>query len=84
MIYYYIIILQIHTIFYKMNTNLNFHNQNRFCVAPMLNYTDEFCNYFHRKLTKKSILYTEMMTTRYILNKKKILKKNYTIRLPFN
>jgi len=67
-----------------MNTNLNFHNQNRFCVAPMLNYTDEFCNYFHRKLTKKSILYTEMMTTRYILNKKKILKKNYTIRLPFN
>ncbi|NIH41320.1 MAG: tRNA dihydrouridine(20/20a) synthase DusA [Buchnera aphidicola (Periphyllus aceris)] len=47
-----------------------------FCVAPMLKYTDRHCRYFHRLLTKNSYLYTEMMTTHSILNKKFKLFKN--------
>lgn len=35
----------------------------RFCVAPMLDWTDRHCRYFHRLLTKNAFLYTEMVTT---------------------
>lgn len=35
----------------------------KFCVAPMLDLTDRHCRYFHRLLTKKARLYTEMVTT---------------------
>ena len=38
-----------------------------FSVAPMLDWTDKHCRYFHRLLTKKSLLYTEMITTGAIL-----------------
>ena len=34
----------------------------RFCVAPMLDWTDKHCRYFHRTLTKCARLYTEMVT----------------------
>ncbi|MDD5227228.1 MAG: tRNA dihydrouridine(20/20a) synthase DusA [Methylococcales bacterium] len=35
----------------------------RFCVAPMLDWTDQHCRYFHRLLSKNALLYTEMVTT---------------------
>lgn len=35
----------------------------RFCVAPMMDFTDRFCRYVHRTLTKRARLYTEMITT---------------------
>jgi tRNA-dihydrouridine synthase A len=35
----------------------------RFSVAPMMDWTDRHCRYFHRLLTKKALLYTEMVTT---------------------
>lgn len=34
----------------------------RFCVAPMLDWTDTHCRLFHRQLTKHARLYTEMVT----------------------
>lgn len=34
----------------------------RFCVAPMLDWTDRHCRYFHRTLSKRARLYTEMIT----------------------
>ena len=40
---------------------------NRFSIAPMLDWTDKHCRYFHRILTKKALLYTEMVTTGAIL-----------------
>lgn len=40
---------------------------NRFSVAPMLDWTDRHCRYFHRLLSKNSLLYTEMVTTGAIL-----------------
>lgn len=35
----------------------------RFCIAPMLDWTDSYCRGFHRLLTRNAVLYTEMVTT---------------------
>ena len=35
----------------------------RLSVAPMMDWTDKHCRYFHRLLTKQTRLYTEMVTT---------------------
>jgi tRNA-dihydrouridine synthase A len=35
----------------------------RFCVAPMMDWTDRHCRYFHRLLSRQAVLYTEMVTT---------------------
>ncbi|GAA5103932.1 tRNA dihydrouridine(20/20a) synthase DusA [Orbus sasakiae] len=40
---------------------------NKFSIAPMLDWTDRHCRYFHRILTKNSLLYTEMVTTGAII-----------------
>ena len=35
----------------------------RLSVAPMLDWTDRHCRFFHRLLTHRTRLYTEMVTT---------------------
>lgn len=40
----------------------------RFSVAPMMERTDRHCRYFHRLLTKKTRLYTEMLTTGAVIH----------------
>jgi tRNA-dihydrouridine synthase A len=40
----------------------------RFCVAPMLDWTDRHCRYFHRALSRRARLYTEMITTGALLH----------------
>jgi len=40
----------------------------RICVAPMMAWTDRHCRYFHRMLTARARLYTEMMTTGALLH----------------
>ncbi len=35
----------------------------RLSVAPMMDWTDRHCRYFHRLLSRHALLYTEMMTT---------------------
>lgn len=42
----------------------------RFSIAPMLDWTDRHCRYFHRLLTQQSLLYTEMVTTGAIIHGK--------------
>ncbi|MDR0219513.1 MAG: tRNA dihydrouridine(20/20a) synthase DusA [Enterobacteriaceae bacterium] len=42
----------------------------RFSVAPMLDWTDRHCRYFHRLLSKEALLYTEMVTTGAIIHGK--------------
>ncbi|MBQ0782856.1 MAG: tRNA-dihydrouridine synthase, partial [Amphritea sp.] len=34
-----------------------------FCVAPMMEWTDRHCRYFHRIISQNAVLYTEMVTT---------------------
>ena len=40
----------------------------RFCVAPMMDWTDRHCQVFHRQLTKRARLYTEMVTSAAIMH----------------
>ncbi len=40
----------------------------RLSVAPMLDWSDKHCRYFHRLLTKHTRLYTEMVTTGALLH----------------
>lgn len=42
----------------------------RFSIAPMLDWTDRHCRYFHRLLTQQTLLYTEMVTTGAIIHGK--------------
>jgi len=35
----------------------------RLSVAPMMDWTDRHCRFFHRLLTRRTLLYTEMVTT---------------------
>jgi tRNA-dihydrouridine synthase A len=39
----------------------------RFSVAPMMEWTDRYCRFFHRLLTRHALLYTEMLTTGAVL-----------------
>ena len=41
-------------------TNVMVH---RLSVAPMMDWTDRHCRYFHRLLSRHALLYTEMVTT---------------------
>ncbi|HRK39043.1 MAG TPA: tRNA dihydrouridine(20/20a) synthase DusA [Burkholderiaceae bacterium] len=40
----------------------------RVSVAPMMDWTDRHCRYFHRLLTRHTLLYTEMVTTGALLH----------------
>ena len=40
----------------------------RFSVAPMMDWTDRHCRVFHRLLTRRALMYTEMVTTGAILH----------------
>lgn len=41
-----------------------------FSVAPMIDWTDRHCRYFHRQLSQRAVLYTEMITTGAIIHGK--------------
>ncbi len=43
-------------------------NPHRFCVAPMMDGTDRHCRYFHRLLTRRARLYSEMITAEAIIH----------------
>jgi len=43
----------------------------RFCVAPMMDWTDRHCRYFHRLLSAHARLYTEMLTVPAVLHGKR-------------
>ncbi|WP_260291839.1 tRNA dihydrouridine(20/20a) synthase DusA [Sedimenticola hydrogenitrophicus] len=40
----------------------------RLCIAPMLDWTDRYCRYFLRLITRHALLYTEMVTTVALLH----------------
>jgi tRNA-dihydrouridine synthase A len=39
-----------------------------FCVAPMMDYTDRHCRFFHRQLSRQARLYTEMVSCGALLH----------------
>src|SRR3954452_9268692 len=42
--------------------------QTRFSIAPMMDWTDRHCRVFHRLMTRRAKLYTEMLTTGAIVH----------------
>ncbi|MFZ2403919.1 MAG: tRNA-dihydrouridine synthase, partial [Methylobacter sp.] len=46
-----------------LNKHKASHPGRKFCVAPMLDWTDRHCRYFHRLISQHAFLYTEMVTT---------------------
>ncbi len=49
----------------RNNINMSPH---RFSVAPMMDWTDRHCRVFHRLMTRRARLYTEMLTTGAIIH----------------
>ena len=51
----------------------------RFSIAPMMDRTDRHCRYFHRLLTGKSLLYTEMLHSNAVIkgNTNKLLSYSH-------
>ena len=44
------------------------YRDHRFSVAPMMDWTDRHCRVFHRLMTRRGRLYTEMLTTGAIIH----------------
>ena len=40
----------------------------RFSVAPMMDWTDRHCRVFHRQMTRRAMLYTEMVTAQAVIH----------------
>ncbi|MBN9309574.1 tRNA dihydrouridine(20/20a) synthase DusA [Devosia sp.] len=40
----------------------------RFSIAPMMDWTDRHCRYLHRLLTKRALLFTEMVTSPAVIH----------------
>jgi tRNA-dihydrouridine synthase A len=40
----------------------------KFAIAPMMDWTDRHCRFFHRLLTRRALLYTEMLTTGAVIH----------------
>jgi tRNA-dihydrouridine synthase A len=63
-----------------MNTAAKLATENTkvFSVAPMMDWTDRHCRFFHRQITRRAQLYTEMITARAIKhgNREKLLSFN--------
>ncbi|MGE0565718.1 MAG: tRNA dihydrouridine(20/20a) synthase DusA [Pseudolabrys sp.] len=47
---------------------MKLNQSHRFAVAPMMDWTDRHCRFFHRLLTRRALLYTEMLTTGAVLH----------------
>src|SRR5215470_14360767 len=47
---------------------MKLYQSHRFAIAPMMDWTDRHCRYFHRRLTRRALLYTEMLTTGAVLH----------------
>jgi tRNA-dihydrouridine synthase A len=40
----------------------------RFAIAPMMDWTDRHCRYFHRQMTRQALLYTEMVVADAVIH----------------
>ncbi|WP_434621117.1 tRNA dihydrouridine(20/20a) synthase DusA [Tabrizicola sp. M-4] len=44
------------------------HKPHRLSVAPMMDWTDRHCRFFHRLMTRRAMLYTEMVTAPAVIH----------------
>lgn len=50
----------------------------RLSVAPMMDWTDRHCRFFHRQMTRRAMLYTEMVTAPAVLHGPKARLLDYS------
>jgi tRNA-dihydrouridine synthase A len=50
------------------NNNISSATGSVFAVAPMMDWTDRHCRYFHRQLSRRAVLFTEMITADAIIH----------------
>ena len=53
---------------------------NRLSVAPMMDWTDRHCRVFHRQMTRRAMLYTEMVTAPAIVHGPKPRLLDYSVQ----
>jgi tRNA-dihydrouridine synthase A len=51
-----------------LDDSKNSNKDKIFAIAPMMDWTDRHCRYFHRRLTRCALLYTEMVTTGAVMH----------------
>ncbi len=51
-----------------MRTAMTDDLDRRVCVAPMMDWTDRWCRAFHRMLTRRAVLFTEMVVDQALLH----------------
>lgn len=56
------------TIRHKNKENKDILRSARLSVAPMMDWTDRHCRFFHRLMTRETLLYTEMVTAPAVIN----------------
>ena len=49
-------------------TKTDHHQSSRFSIAPMMDWTDRHCRYFHRQLSRGALLYTEMVVADAVIH----------------
>ncbi|MGI9484270.1 MAG: tRNA dihydrouridine(20/20a) synthase DusA [Hyphomicrobiales bacterium] len=47
---------------------MNKYQPHKFSIAPMMDWTDRHCRFFHRLMTRHALLYTEMVTTGAVIH----------------
>src|ERR1043166_1969983 len=52
---------------FRAETTIVMTLDRRFNIAPMMEWTDRHCRFFHRLLTRRTLIYTEMVTTGAVL-----------------
>lgn len=50
------------------NEKQSYSQMHRFSVAPMMDWTDRHCRAFHRAMTRRALLYTEMVTADAVIH----------------
>src|SRR3984957_20089154 len=53
---------------FRARDKVQANHPHRFCIAPMMDWTDRHCRFFHRLLTRRALIYTEMITTGAVLH----------------
>ncbi len=47
---------------------MSYHKNFKLAVAPMMDWTDRHCRFFHRQLTRRALLYTEMVVADAVIH----------------
>ena len=54
--------------FHEASDNMPLNQSSKFSVAPMMDWTDRHCRMFHRALSKRAVLWSEMVTADAVIH----------------